>query len=492
MIKENENPDYKKWLRFNTWALLLIMLASAAAPVAPYNWDGFYSFPYKVLSVILITAFIYFNFKTVQLEAKLVIGYCCWLIISRILNGDMLLSQDGIMVMDICVSCMMLTILLLNDKDKRLRIMDFAAVALVALFTVGAVFGIYTAITQNYFINPLSEWYLINIVSGRLCIFDSNPNVGGYWVMTAVLLSGYLFMRHKNWAVRIICILTAGLNFVALALTASRNVMLGFSVSAAAFAVLLVLKYSNFKKLWQKTVIVVLALGLVAPLCYVSFGYTARAVGRAAARHETKIIEEQLRQEKEEEEEKESFNDSENAAEEEARIQEQIPLPEPEEAENIYDDKRGFEDSGRLPIYKQAFQNFAEEPLRLIRGCMDDELFTTEAALRHQEECGHAIGHYHNSFIQALELTGIPGLLFAAAFWILLIIHSFRLFFTDSPEASIAIKFLVVFLPAIFVNNLLETSSFCIMDYRANFFFLIAGAVIAYSYEICPPKRKSR
>ena len=128
-----------------------------------------------------------------------------------------------------------------------------------------------------------------------------------------------------------------------------------------------------------------------------------------------------------------------------------------------------------------------QEPSRLIKGCLRENLMTITNA-----EIDENYGDFHNSFVTVLVLMGIPGLVLALAFMILLAVRAAVLFFSDDPRADAAVKTLIAILPPIYLHNLLESSIFVTMDFRSLSFFLVAGAVLAYSYEICPPKRKAK
>ena len=72
-----------------------------------------------------------------------------------------------------------------------------------------------------------------------------------------------------------------------------------------------------------------------------------------------------------------------------------------------------------------------------------------------------------------------------------------RLFFSSHPGATLAVKSLTLPLSGILIYGMLETVIFtasaderALTDFRELFFFLVAGVVLAYSYELAPPQKR--
>ncbi len=103
----------------------------------------------------------------------------------------------------------------------------------------------------------------------------------------------------------------------------------------------------------------------------------------------------------------------------------------------------------------------------------------------------------HNYLLQVLMLTGLIGFLLVLAFSVLLVVRMLCLFFTQNPAATTAIKSLTLPVSGILVYGMLETVIFtasaddrALTDFRELFFFLLAGVVLAYSYELAPMKKR--
>ena len=251
-------------------------------------------------------------------------------------------------------------------------------------------------------------------------------------------------------------LLAAVLNYVILGMTFSRNGMLAFSVCFGLLIVIFVLQKLSQRKLGAKLLVTAALLAVFAPAAYLSFGATATAMNRISGAL--------VRIEPQETEAMPVQSDADFA------------VPDPAAAEdNMYIDKRGFEDSGRIAIFKSIIPTMQQEPLRLLRGCLCLDVMKISNTVLPKVK-----PHFHNTFLQLFCLTGLPGLVLILAFCALLAVRILRLFFSDAP---IDIKALTLILIGSFMYNLLEVSLFVAADTRAFTAYIVAGAVLACSYE---------
>ena len=146
-----------------------------------------------------------------------------------------------------------------------------------------------------------------------------------------------------------------------------------------------------------------------------------------------------------------------------------------EEIEITYENNRGFGDSGRLSIYKTIIPTMQREPLRLLIGCLNRDAMKYTSEILERE-----ILNFHNTFLQVLCLTGVPGLLLVLALCVLLGRRVVRVIYSDAP---VTISILALMLVGIFSYNMLEVNLFYIMDVSTYAAYTAAGAVLAYTYE---------
>ena len=82
---------------------------------------------------------------------------------------------------------------------------------------------------------------------------------------------------------------------------------------------------------------------------------------------------------------------------------------------------------------------------------------------------------------------------------VLLAVRMIRLFFSADPRAVLDVKLLTLPVSGILIYGMFETILFtqsaddrAFTDFRELFFFLLAGIVLAYSYELAPPAKRHR
>lgn len=135
---------------------------------------------------------------------------------------------------------------------------------------------------------------------------------------------------------------------------------------------------------------------------------------------------------------------------------------------------------GRTGVYGAVPATFAQHPFAIFKGF--DELEMMAAV---NKNVGIWYDHMHNSFLQTLMLTGVPGLL--AALWLTWRIASatVRVLFARGGEVSSAQKLLVLLPVALFVQGMLEHYLFVDSYSILNFlFFLFSGYVVQLSRRV--------
>ena len=108
--------------------------------------------------------------------------------------------------------------------------------------------------------------------------------------------------------------------------------------------------------------------------------------------------------------------------------------------------------------------------------------------------------HMHNYLLQTFMLTGILGFLIVLVFSVLLVRRTVMLFFSKHPDATLAVKSLTLPITGFFIYAMFEVLMFTgsaderslTTDIRELSFFLLAGIVLGYAYELAPGKRKSK
>ena len=142
--------------------------------------------------------------------------------------------------------------------------------------------------------------------------------------------------------------------------------------------------------------------------------------------------------------------------------------------------------NGRIKIYKASIDVIRNDPSILFRGCLDDrssDELTRALFEKGLIKEGKHITHYQNYLIQVLIVTGLPGLLLAASFSILLVIKSVKSFFCCGEKLSLPHKTLVLPIAASMAYMMFEIGLFTTTDLRTLFFFLMSGIFAGGYYD---------
>ena len=451
------------------FAVFAVFIYHLLRYVHPDIWGQIYSVYYMFLVPALIA--VYFAYKRLEgpVELKLFVFYWIWIFISRLLNGDLYLTHDGDMVLNIGLSCVMMAVCLLLDGKERQRFLDGLSIAVGGFYSLLSVCGLYAVLYQKELYNPLTGgslcgfWHYGGL--SRLQLLGKHANETAVWFFLGFFLLMYLFFRHKSLLWRIPIVVAAAMNYINLCMTFSRSNMVAFAVCFSLLLAMVILRRMSAAKMGRQILATMGLLLILLPLSYKSFDITAGIIGRAAT--ELAVVEQQPAEQIDDANPQTAAGQPEAGAGTVATL---APATQP-----AYSDKRGFSDTGRFTIYRAIIPTMQQEPLRLVRGCLCMDVMK----IAHQYLINKD-PHFHNTFLQVLCITGLPGLLLILALCVLLAIRIIRLFFSAVP---LEIKALTLILIGLFLYNMLEVSLFVAADTRAFIAYIVAGAVIAYDKE---------
>lgn len=480
----------RQFLAFSVFAILIYHLLRY---VHPDIWGEIYSVYYMFLVPALIA--VYFAYKRLEgpVELKLFVFYWIWIFVSRLLNGDFYLTHDGDMVLNIGLSCVMMAVCLLLDGKERQRFLEWISIAVSGFYSLLSVCGLYAVLYQKELYNPLTGgslcgfWHYDGL--SRLQLLGKHANETAVWFFLGFFLLMYLFFRHKSLLWRIPIVVAAAMNYINLCMTFSRSNMVAFAVCFSLLLAMVILRRMSAAKMGRQILATMGLLLILLPLSYKSFDITAGIIGRAAT--ELAAVKQQAAEQiddatqqtaavqPEAEAEIEAAEQIDDATSQTAAVQpeagaEIVATPAPA-IQPAYSDKRGFSDTGRFTIYRAIIPTMQQEPLRLLRGCLCMDVMK----IAHQYLINKD-PHFHNTFLQVLCITGLPGLLLILALCAVLAMRIIRLLFSAAP---LEIKVLTLILIGLFIYNMLEVSLFVAADTRAFVAYILAGAVIAYDKE---------
>ena len=339
---------------------------------------------------------------------------------------------------------------------RRLRFLDILIAVFVLVMTLASLVGLWTVVHDQPLTLPDGR-YPTGLGDGaRLEILGISSNGCGLLMAMAILSTVYLLLRYwRLW--RLIPALAVMIpNYLALSATDSR--MAELALVAAVLPAGAVVASAALKRLFRGRRVAVVAIALAAALlCYAGFGASVELLnGLIAAGNPTMTVEETAETETE-------------------SVEEASAAPVLEKR-----DKFDGYTSGRTDVYLSFLRYLHDYPAVLGYGA--DSIATRRMTSYGMEEAYYyMMTNLHNSFLQTLATTGLPGLALILAICVLLLLCSLRLLF--SPRRSAAEKLLPVMLLLLILDSLAESPLFVPYDQISNaffnlFFFLCAGYVV--------------
>ena len=447
-----------RWLSVYATLTLAVLLFHLVRFVNEPLWVNVYCVYYIWLIPVFIAFTFYFRRPFGSPEEKLLLLYWAWVFISRLLNGDFFLTKDGDMVLNIGLACALFPVCLCLKSEERQRFLDILSLVVAGFYTLVSLICLYALLYHKELFNPLTGGNLCSFYFGyRLSVFGKNPNECTLWFFLGFFLLVYQFFRRKNPALRILIAISAALNYLALMGTFSRNGMMAFSVCFALLIAMVAQRFLPVRRQGAKVLLSILVVALLLPATYLSFNASGKMMS-SVCNH---LLSQEVLQEE--------VDDPKGEAP--AVVEETVDTP-----EVSYVDKRGMADTGRIGLYKSIVPTIQQEPIRLLRGSLTENVMAIV-----NQYFVNPTTQFHNTFLQVFALTGILGLGLVLAFTVIISIRIVRLFFSEAP---LAVKSLSLVLVGSFCYNLLETCQFVVSDVRSFLFYIIAGAVVSYSCEV--------
>ena len=473
---EWSDRSWRLTIGFGAAALVLFYMV---IPVAPLRWADLYA-SYGKTAIIALAAIYFFRARLDGvLEVKLVIYYAIWMFLTRLFNTDLYLQNELDLVISRVLCGVVLPAGLMLEERERRVMLDIVIAVMGAFYFVTALIGLYACIFGVYFYVPPENvvFGIDNAAYGnsyvRIVAWETTRTISAVWFYLAGCMMVYEFFKCKNRLWRIPICVALFVFHLAVAFTMTRSIMLAASINAAMLAILLGMERIRTEKKALRVVAIVVLAAVSFALCFKSYEWLRSGTAAVYDAMDVKI----------------------------ERISDQFMTPESLEGEGAnFGDSRDMKESisngsARFGVWAAAIPAIRDEPLRLLIGKYSSKVMDGPHRYQISAENG-SFWHMHNYLIQVLMLTGLVGLLLVLAFTGLLVWRMLRLFFSKHPGATTAIKSLTLPVSGILVYGMLETVIFtnsaddrAVTDFRELFFFLIAGVMLAYAYELESAKR---
>ena len=453
--------------------LFVVLTLFMLEPLNMYlAWSLLYGYG-LYLFVVLMAFYLYFCGFRDGREIAVAVLFTVWLVLSRVLNGDVVLEMDGWNVLKAPLMVCMLSLGPVLSRAQRRRALYGFGLAAGVYFTVLGVIDLYCFVTRRTLYYALTQVETGISHGFRMQILGYNPNTVGFWYLlsSAFLLYIFLDCRRRGWRIPLALMLL--IHYLTLASSYSRNAELGYSLGAGLLAALLLGKRLPAKtgRAGRAALLVLTAL-LAGLLCFKGFSLGTSLAGKC---HELLFPAAQT-------------VETETPAPAEAALVKRAAAPavlsaardaqeleEEEDEEDEYRDARSLtDDSQRLLIYKTVPEIFRQEPLRLLRGCLYEERLSISNPLLPKQKT-----MLHNTWLEILNYTGVPGLLLLLAFTVFMLIDCVKLYFSADPRHTVPIKILTLPVLASFSFSLLESFLWFRTDFMTLSCYLFMGFVIA-------------
>ena len=386
---------------------------------------------YLFFAPVLICAALYFCGLRKGAEIKLLAAYMVWIVLTRVLNGDRVLQKEYLFVLDLALMLPATLLGLRLDAASRCRFLNGLSLVLGLYFFVLGSLCVYTYLTGRALINPVTGAYLTAMMSSldlqMVTALDTNPNIVAFWFFMALSLLCYQFFARENWLLRIVIALFALFDVLVLLLLQCRSIELAVAIGFGLLASKLLLHRFRITGRAVAALLFALLFLVSTALCYLGLA----GVGKAAH----SFLPPQTQQEAQETAAPASLSVD---TLEPTALAAVTPLAaaqtEPLSSRFEVWDART---TGRLTLFMSALQALREHPRILLRGQASSTVMDEINRIQN-DKMTNTKAHCHNFMLQTLMLTGLPGLLLALAFCVLLVIRAVRaLLEPDSPLSEI-------------------------------------------------------
>ena len=405
-------------------------------------------------------------------ELQIMCIYWGWLLITRVINGDHALTESLDPMLSACQMILVFLPGFLLPEKERSRLLPVLAAGVSLFYLALGAASVYVGVTHRELINPLDGYWIGFVMKEmRIELLGLHPNIAGAHFMIAFCMSLYLLFRFRHPAVRIFAAVAAATDVVVIAQTVSRNAQTCLCAAVGlAVGICIISKMNHPGK--PLRIIVLCASALACALlfyqCFEPIRYGLWAIYSA--------------------EETEGSAQSANpaSAEGERLVLQTLSSGNPgygqtalssagtqthNAEESFRRDDRSYLESGRKEIYWSALKSLQMEPRRLLLG----------SSWEHLMDCSHElireqVVHFHNDFLQALNLVGLPGFALLLLFFFFMAKTGFTILLDAGNRFALCEKMLVVPVAVFFIYVMLE----CVLtreylDFRSLMFYLLCG-----------------
>lgn len=506
MLKKLINPLGKQdaqWRVFFTALVILLLTMDVISNFIPARMGDINNVYGQMLVVAAMVLYLYHQRFSGPVEIKLMLAYCVWILLSRILNKDMYLFIDKALVYQGMLMFCTFAAARMMKREQRRTMMNVLTVIVGSFAFFLSAASIFVVLTDTYIhIPPEDIWITVTkygIGGGKffyaMNLLSAHRNGTALWIFIGFALMLYQFFACRRKAWRIPIVIAAVTEFVTVALCHSRTVSVSLGFCAGLLAVLLAIEHFREKK---KVIVVPAAAVLclaVTVLTYKAGDLSLSVVSKLSAKTIPAFA--QVYENSEHKLNPDNFGITIKEISSPVRqkpIAQAMTLSSHHEAKPVQlaaenagidmSEQRDFMNdlstfTLRTKIWKAVIPAIKDRPATALIGTLTKTMIEPI-----RQYAGVEANHMHNYLLQTLMLMGIPGLLLVAAVSVLIVVKALRIFFNDDGRVPFEAKLLVLPVAAIMLDFMLEAGLFTTADLRCLSFYIFAGLLLGW-HEDC-------
>ena len=431
-------------------------------------FGSFYqSTAYQLLIPFLIGSYVSARGFRDGKEIGLLLLYWCWAILTRILTRDRPLWDSLQWLVGMGTMILFFSAGLILEAKDRDKLFFWTSVGTLIFCFFAGLACIWSAITRSFILYPPNNDGIgyESAETWRISFFTLHPNITAGIFVAAFCVALILLVQRKGCVLfRIWLGITLVIDYLTIALTLSRNGQTAACIALGLTVGILLLDRLKPRKLWGRLFIMILALLLVGGSVYQLYEPARKGLWTIYEKTQVKavIVAEQ------DDHSAFAVSDEEDSS---ASATDKVSAGNESSTAEYQADDRSYLKSGRTKIFKAGIGSLRLEPKRLLFGSQ------TEAVMKfvHLYTKEPVVPHFHNAFLQTVNLVGLPGLLLVLVFCILILRNCAVVVLSPADRFPAEQKIYVLPIAAFLFYYLLEAGLFTDASFREAFFYFSAG-----------------
>ncbi len=415
---------------------------------------------YACLILLLFILFVLKLRKGLSAELLLLMGYSAWMLVTRILVRDYSLFGE-LYFSALCFLVFAAGAFL--RRKARWRLLEASAGLLGGILCVFAILAIVVLYLGEDAVPGLSAYVrLLDEEPPNISFFNIYRTYSASWFALGLFLFASVYFGQKGKSARFLLIPASVLMLFVIVHQNCRSINIAVSFGAAMLCLLWLLPRMRAWKSPARLGAAAVTVCLLGAIFYKGIGACDEALLRGVVlpRAQTETSGSAL-----------PSASPQPAAEAKRQSEdEEEPLP--------IRDTRGFlEDvltlTNRTRIWRAGLETIAEDPSIALFGQKEEGMMERVNKYGNYMEFKQ---HMHNTHMQALMLTGIPGFLCQLAFSVLLLIRMIRCYFSE--ETELRERILTIFLATAMLYGFMEALLSRALAFPSLWYLLVAGVFV--------------